>query len=161
MYPAVDVAIDLLKVAASSGYSLTPMQVQKLVYIAHGISLAQRGLPLINEKINAWQYGPVIPEIYGRFRNYQSQPIPLADLPESTRSSGIDTESLRILEDVVRNFARLSGGQLSELSHRVGSPWHSVWFDQKGHEVRGAIIPDSLIRPHYQQILHSGRVECL
>lgn len=161
MYSAVDVAVAILKTAQEKGFTLTQMQVQKLVYVAHGLSLAQRDLPLIKEHINAWQYGPVIPEIYARFKAYASSEIRVEELPEFKSNQDLDLETQRILNDVVDNFARLSGGQLSELSHRSGSPWHNVWFDRKGQVIRGAVIPNELIKPHYQHILQTGVVECL
>lgn len=161
MYQAVDIAVELLKAAQERGIQLTQMQLQKLVYVAHGLSLATRGLPMINENVNAWQYGPVIPEVYHRFKRYGNQPINFAILPEAQMYRPIDFESKNIIADTLNNFGNLSGTQLSEMSHRPGSPWHSVWYDGRGHEIRGAIIHDDLIRQHYQQILSSGVVQCL
>ena len=40
------------------------MKVLKLVYISHGFHLALTNDPLIKENVMAWQYGPVIPELY-------------------------------------------------------------------------------------------------
>jgi uncharacterized phage-associated protein len=161
MYNAVDVAIELLRVARKHAKPLTQMQLQKLVYVAHGLSLAKRNLPMIREQVNAWQYGPVIPEIYHRFKAYGANDINFADLPESKEADNFDKESRDILEEVVNAFAHYSGGQLSELSHRQGSPWHKVWFDSRGNEVRGAIINNDLIKTHYNQALLKGELECL
>lgn len=157
----MDIAVELLKAAQQRGLNLTQMQLQKLVYIAHGLSLATRGLPMINENVNAWQYGPVIPEVYHRFKIYGSQSISYRDLPEANFPISIDTESQSIIDATLNNFGNLSGLQLSEMSHREGSPWHSVWYDGCGKEIRGAIIHDDLIRQHYQQILSSGVAQCL
>lgn len=161
MYNAVDIAVALLKIAADKGKTLTQMQLQKLVYVAHGMSLAARNLPMIKQQVNAWQYGPVIPDIYHRFKAYGSLAIPVADLPENQQSLKLDQESVEILTEVVDSLADYSGGQLSELSHRAGSPWHKVWFDAKGREVRGAIIADEVIKQHYRQSLQSGGFACL
>lgn len=161
MYNAVNVAVTLLKSAQDRGLQLTQMQLQKLVYIAHGLSLATRGLPMINENVNAWQYGPVIPEVYHRFKIYGKHNIQFNSLPEATMPQMLDAESLNIIATTLDNFGELSGGQLSDMSHRTGSPWHNVWFDGAGHEVRGAIISNELIRRHYQQVVNTGTVSCL
>ena len=42
---------------------LTQMKLHKLVYFAHGICLAVYNKPLIKDEIQAWQYGPVVPEL--------------------------------------------------------------------------------------------------
>jgi len=49
-----------------SGPSFSPMKIIKLVYIAHGWMLGINGLPLMKDPIEAWRYGPVIRELYGK-----------------------------------------------------------------------------------------------
>lgn len=51
---------------ARSGGRLTPLQVIKLTYIAHGYSLAINGEPLVDEAVEAWRHGPVVPSVYHR-----------------------------------------------------------------------------------------------
>jgi uncharacterized phage-associated protein len=69
------VANAVLDEARDQGKSLTIMQLLKLVYIAHGWSLALLNVPLVNEEPEAWQHGPVFPSIYREFRRFGSQPI--------------------------------------------------------------------------------------
>lgn len=161
MYRAVDVAVEILRAGANHGKRFTHMQLQKLVYIAHGLSLANRNLPLIRENVNAWKFGPVIPEIYDRFKRYGAEPITLERLPESRQTSALDDESSTIISETVRIFGDLSGGQLSDMSHRSGSPWHKVWYDDCGHEIKGAVISDRLIKPHYEEIIRTGEADSL
>jgi uncharacterized phage-associated protein len=61
--------------AAADGKRLTPLQLIKLVYIAHGWYLGLTGEPLINEPPEAWQYGPVIPSLYPSSAYSLSSPI--------------------------------------------------------------------------------------
>ena len=42
----------------------TPMHVLKLVYLCHGWCLGFTGEALINEPVEAWTYGPVVPTVY-------------------------------------------------------------------------------------------------
>ena len=49
---------------------LTPLQVIKMVYIAHGYSLAILGEPLVEEAVEAWRYGPVLPSVYYAAKRY-------------------------------------------------------------------------------------------
>jgi uncharacterized phage-associated protein len=57
-----------------SGNTLTPLQLLKLAYIAHGWSFPIRKQGLIGERIEAWQYGPVSRRCTTRLRtSEQSQ----------------------------------------------------------------------------------------
>ena len=56
--------------------SLTPLKLQKLIYYAHGWHLAIRNAPLIDEVIEAWEYGPVVPNVYHEFKKFGNRPIP-------------------------------------------------------------------------------------
>lgn len=161
MYKAVDIAIEILRQGARHDQEFTHMQLQKLVYIAHGLSLGERALPLIQENVNAWKYGPVIPEIYDRFKRYGRDPIPFHALPEARQQSDIDEESEEIIQQTIDIFGSYTGGQLSELSHRPGSPWHNIWYDKNGHEIKGAVIDNTLIKPHYEQIIKNGHADSL
>ena len=74
-YLAKAVANEFLKLAQNENATLTQMKLQKLVYIAHGFNLALVDSALLEDKIQAWQYGPVIPSLYGEFKSFGNSPI--------------------------------------------------------------------------------------
>ena len=74
-YDSRAVANSILHNANETGKKLTPMQLIKLVYVANGWSLALLNRPLISEQIQAWQYGPVIPNVYRAFNRFGSAAI--------------------------------------------------------------------------------------
>ena len=59
-------------IIASSEAGMTPLQVIKTAYIAHGYSL---DVPLVREKAQAWRYGPVFPSLYFALRDHESDPV--------------------------------------------------------------------------------------
>jgi len=149
-YDAVEVAFTLLKYASMEGKSFTNLQLQKLVYVSHGLSLSHYDRPLIVQDVCAWQYGPVIPAVYFKFQSFGSD--------EVTDSCAVemDEQSEGIVKDVVSKLGHLTGSQLVELTHREGSPWHQVW-----DESRYKVIPDQVIKNHYLEIKRTGRTSCL
>ena len=106
-----------------------PMKVQKLVYIAHGRCLADRGLPLVSERVKAWVWGPVIPSLYHDLKSFGHRPImhPIFALPEQQfciLSIPLEDETtLDLLRRVWRTFSHHSAKTLSALTHVAGSPW--------------------------------------
>ena len=62
------VANELLRRAQDTGRDITPMQVVKLAYYCHAWMLGLYHRPLLEQPVEAWHYGPVVPEIYRRLR---------------------------------------------------------------------------------------------
>lgn len=121
------------------------MQALKLVYMAHGWCLAVHGRPLIDHRIEAWSYGPVIPETYYSFRQqdvHDLQPFHMFERP-------IEDTISELLEAVYNMYKDLSAGQLSNLTHIKGGPWHRVY--RRGLQFQ--TIPDELIAEHYKDKL--------
>lgn len=149
-YNSIAVANQFIDLAAKSGQKLTNMQLQKLVFLAHGISLALTDKPLTYHNIHAWQWGPVLPQLYKRFSTYGSSPVDKSGVcDEAMPETGEESE---VIASVWKNFGNLTGPQLSALTHQTGSPWDIVWnSDQYG------IIPNELIQNFYKKQPHVGR----
>ena len=119
----------------------TIMELIKLTYISHGWHLEIYNAPLFEDRIEAWQFGPVIPSVYRAFKSQGldiTSPIPR--VPEIT-----DDNVIRLLDQVYDIYGHFTGLQLSDLTHVPGGPWH-VTMEVGGQFQR---IPDSVIRPHY------------
>ena len=132
---------------------MTPMKVLKLAYITHGWHLAfTNGAPLITDDVEAWKYGPVIPSLYYGIKSYRKDPIPVQDaLRFAEPLDQVGRQDLKPLIDRVWHvYRKFSGLQLSDLTHRPGTPWHQVWEVEGGSAKHGAVIPNPLIQQHYQ-----------
>ena len=146
------VADDILKLAKRRDMVFTPMQLMKLVYIAYGWYLAIYNAKLFDDRIEAWKYGPVIPNLYHATKHFGGSIIP-HDLIANSPVSNPDLE--KFLDSIVRNYGHFSGIALSNLTHRQGTPWQQVYRP----DVLGIQIPDELIKAHYQEELHASETE--
>lgn len=144
---------------------LTQMQLQKLVYIAHGWNLAINDAPLTkaNEPIEAWDYGPVYRRLYRKTKLFGAKPLGrlirsnddqvyefFNGLPDDgeTEMAEPDRNEAAVLGKVWDSYGDLPAVQLSALTHRPGTPWSEVY----AREPRDGVIPDELIKQHYSKL---------
>lgn len=151
VYSAKELANYILDVAKSRGISLSNMALNKLVYFAYEHALLSKGRKLTNAKIEAWDHGPVIREIYGEFKKYGSSSIegratrynPASDQLELVVPN-ISEEDRDLVEEAIAPLIQLPAFVLRELSHDINSPWAMV----RGHSAisnPGMQITDDLI----------------
>jgi len=128
---------------------VTPMQLIKMVYIAHGYMLGARGRPLIDEPIEAWQYGPVVPSLYRSLKQFRSNAVSV--VPGASPCE-FDEDEQKVLDVVAKRYARYSAVALSAATHRPGSPWSITW-EAAG---KNATISNDLIEGFYKRLLQSA-----
>lgn len=166
----------LLKKAGLDGINLTPLQINKLVYICHGWVLAKLGRPLIDNhsgQIQAWKYGPVVQRVYSLLKDFGSQEVTYNDFCKKLDSFLIGEESadkflseklddlalkdpslLKLLDMVWYVYKDLTGGQLITITHKDGTPWDlEVKRNVFGQVVREVPIPDQTISDYYKNKL--------
>jgi uncharacterized phage-associated protein len=157
------VANYFLDLAGQEGKKLTPLKLQKLVFVAHGWYLAINGNSLVEDEFaEAWQYGPVFPSLYHEFKDLGRDTIDRQATKMSVTknaSGGFDIdisepelpddarEAKDVIDQVWSSYGKLSGLQLSDMTHRDGTPWEKVRTETAG--VNNADIPNDDIRQHY------------
>lgn len=146
MHDSRTVANRFLTLAQEAGDCLTPMQVLKLVYIAHGWMLGLYGRPLIKDEVQAWQYGPVIPTLYNAMRDYRGSVVTnaLKAPAEDTLTANEDD----LVQQVYGMYGKKSGPALSRLTHADGTPWDLTYRPGSF----GLVIPTDTIEDHYQRL---------
>ena len=147
------VANTLLKLALRDNRTLTHLQLQKLVYIAHGWHLGLEGEPLFSQPVLAWQHGPVIREVYDEFKGSGRQPIAhfYKKLDRSTFLEKIpfveSASANRMIERVWESYSDVGAIALRGLTHLKGTPWDDVYKDGSG---AGRVIPTESIQEYYR-----------
>ena len=168
-YDPKAIANYFIELARSQGCPLTPMKLQKLVYYVHGWHLAIKDSPLINEQVEAWTFGPVIPSLYRTFRHCGNQPIDrcasclttrMADCAEDCTIHevfpGLEDEpeqaefTRSLLDRIWEIYGKYTAIQLSNTTHEPDTPWHRVYTEYQGRMPKGTDIPASWIREHFR-----------
>lgn len=144
------VANKILDLAVVADKTVTPMQLIKLVYLCHAWSLGLTGKPLIDEHVEAWRYGPVIRSLYQKVKDSRDFPVngPLKDFIGRKPKDEFSVNENEVIEQVYNLYGDFSGISLSNLTHKIGSPWSIIW-DSEGEN---SAIPNDLIEHHYKQL---------
>ncbi len=96
-----------------------PLKLQKLLYLAQGYSYAFYDRPLFNDELEGWVHGPVVRDVYNKFKNYQYNSIDINYEVEE-----LDDEAKEVLNYVIDNFSKYDAKYLEDLSHHQ-EPWIS------------------------------------
>lgn len=142
---SAEIANEFIRRAAAEGRALTQMQLQKLVYIAHGWNLAINGEKLTHDDPQAWDYGPVYRDLWQALKAYGRLPVKreirngeylpemlddqIAALPARARLS---EEERAIIDRVYQNYGGFHAFKLSALTHEPGTPWTQVYAEGSG-----------------------------
>ena len=129
--------------------SITPLKLQKLLYYAQAWSLVFRDQTLFDEDIEAWVHGPVVPNVYARYKQYRYN-----SLPQEKQNNFISTEEAEILLTVLKAYGAMSGKSLEHLTHSE-YPWvkarAGLRIDQKSQ--RKILIQD--MKRYYSRFVES------
>lgn len=126
----------------ADGRTPTIMELLKLVYISHGWFLEINKRPLFNNQIEAWKFGPVIPDAYQAFR---PQGVTI-DKALDDYDVEIDGETASLLAEIMRIYGSMSASDLSRITHVKGGPW-DVATRSYGYF---APMDNDLIQAHYE-----------
>ena len=147
MHDSRVIANRFLELARARGETLTPIQVLKLVYIAHGWMLGLHRRPLIADPIEAWRYGPVVPKLYECVRRYRGKPV--TDLmSQPLDAPPLDAEEADIVSQVDALYGPIDGLKLSGMTHAPGTPWSIV----NARTDDDLVIPDEVIGAYYARL---------
>lgn len=157
--PSAAVANYFLDLGLRESIPITPLKLQKLVYFAHGWYLGFTGEPLLNEGIQAWEYGPVIPSLYHDFKEFGNNPI-TRYAGGSCHGQKLSQELLAarsLIERVWAVYSKFTASQLSALSHEANGPWQQVVARmERGPFQKNAQIPNDLISRFFRS--RAGKV---
>lgn len=109
---------------------LTNMKMNKLLYFAQGHYLKKYGETLFNDRIEAWEHGPVVPAVYNAYKGFGDRPITGYD---ERMLSEVTPEVEEVLYGIARKYGKYTASALRNMTHVVGSPWDQVYEPNKAH----------------------------
>lgn len=169
-YSAASIANLFLNLGFKEKKPISPMQIQKLIYLAHGYYLYRHnGEPLINEVFQAWRFGPVLSSIYFDCRHFgrtgikqfllddfdsvddRDNPYPIDPRPRPAPLPD-NKEVKKIVDFVWRTYGKYDPIRLSQWTHEKEGPWDKI--TKGGSDIlRNKEVPNEEIHDYFKRKL--------
>jgi uncharacterized phage-associated protein len=129
-------------ICEKSGWSITQLALQKILYLANMVHLGRGYGPLLDGHFEAWDYGPVHPIVYQKVKAFGSKPIPnvfwLRDPVDGTIKDVLDEACVRLLNK--------TPGELVQNTHWSKGAWARHYLP----DVKNIAIPEASILDDYR-----------
>lgn len=144
-FTAIDVARHIVNYVNQNGGVISNLKLQKILYFIQGTYLSTAGKLCFPDLIHAWDFGPVIPEVYYEFKRFGSNSIPTIHTIYSSRhEAGLPkcwayedkiegTEDAFVINTVINSIGQYSTTVLGDIIYD-----HGAWT--KARETEDKII---------------------
>lgn len=97
-------------------------KLNRLVYLAQVEAVATTGELLFEDRIEAWQCGPVVPAVIHAFGEWGDTAI-----TEPIEHAEVKPDAARLIDSVAEKYGQLSAFDLVSLVRRPGGAWARVY----------------------------------
>ena len=119
VYDALEIAEYIIDYCNSKSVPISNLKLQKILYFVQAEFLVSRDKPCFKDEIQAWDFGPVIPRVYRKYKIYGS-----GNIPSRIQSwfCLIDKSDIRLINDMTDQCIKYTASELVEITHHQ-SPW--------------------------------------
>lgn len=136
MYSAMQIAKYAINKCTIDEHPISNLQLQKILYYIQR-DLLQNGMDGFDDEIQAWQFGPVVPEVYRQYCGFGAIPIRMK------YDVKITPEYMDIINPIIEQKRRLNPWDMVNDTHQQGKAWSLTYQDGLGSY---SVISKDLIR---------------
>ena len=125
-YKALDVAKYIIDKCTRDRKPISNLQLQKILYFIQKECL-KNGTIAFYDDIEAWQFGPVVPDVYYRFCGAGAMPITL-----TFDSLELESSDKVLFDKVIVDRRNQNPWDLVNETHKEGEAWDRVYQGGKG-----------------------------
>lgn len=137
MYKAMDLANYIVDKCIKDNVPITNLQLQRILYFVQKDFL-KRGSPAFSDYIEAWEFGPVVPNVYFCFCGFGAMPIFIS----RDTVPNLSTDK-NIIDNIVEAKRDLESWVTAKETNKNTGAWFKVFNNGKGNR---SIIPVNLIK---------------
>lgn len=142
---AMDVAAHVVNRCIDLDMPVSNLKLQKMLYFLEINFLINFDKNLIDEDFEAWQYGPVLKEVYDKYSFFAASSIKVRQKPQNN----LPNEYKNSIINNIDHLAKIDAWSLVEYSHKPDTPWAKTYCDGKGNHQK---ISKELLRKYAQNI---------
>lgn len=141
MFSALDIAKYVLKRQEEYPMGISNLKLQKLLYYIQAYHLVFTGNPIFEDAIEAWEYGPVVPDVYKYYKSYGFDLLPVP--PDKIQIDNVD--SIGVISSVLSTYGDRTAMELVYKTH-TEDPWMNSYQPGENN-----VIPHSLLKKYYKK----------
>lgn len=138
VYEVLDIARYIINYNNQHGCGISNLKLQKILYFVQAAFLVNKSEPCFYEDIEAWDFGPVVPEIYHEFKMYGSNDIPhINDYIDYSKGiweakkvifneNIISGDDKKLLDNMIEQCNQHSANDLVRITHGQ-APWQNAY----------------------------------
>lgn len=147
MYNVLDICRYIINYSNEKEYGISNLKLQKILYFVQAYFLIMKDEKCFQERIEAWDFGPVVPIAYHEFKQYGSGNIPkiisyvkfndenMWNIQRIEYDENIiSQENRQLINEVVDKFSEYSATDLVTLTHKQ-APWKDAYVPHKNKEI--------------------------
>lgn len=142
MYSALDVSKHIIQRCNETGNTISNLKLQKILYFVQAEFLVSTGGACFPEAIEAWDFGPVVPEVYHRYKVYGSANIPYMGGGKTVKISSKDQ---KLMDGIIDECSGYSASSLVEITHQQ-DPWRDAYRPYMGN-----VITTQSIKKYFEE----------
>lgn len=155
MYDVLDICRYVINYSNKKDYEISNLKLQKLLYFIQAYFLINNKL-CFNEKIEAWDVGPIVPIAYNEYKQYGNTHIWSSDYymdfnpsdPWKIKRIKFDENIIneidkKLINKVIDKFADYTSTDLADIIYKQ-TPWKKIYIKNQHNE-----IPISLIKEYF------------
>ena len=138
-FPVLELAKYIVVKCINNEHPISNLQLQKILFYVQREFLHSLNRPAFIESIEAWPFGPVVPDVYYYFCGAGAMRIGVCSTPDDTILSMSENER-RIIDSIIESKRTLNPWDMVAETHKQGGAWDSVYNGGYGNR---EIIPIS------------------
>lgn len=123
---------------------ISNLTLQKLLYYIQAYTLITTGKTAFDARIEAWTYGPVIPEVYYAFKKN-------SNIYTNNSYEDLDTDTTVIVKNIVDKLGGLDPFVLVKRTHT-----YDTWIKAWNNTLNNKINPEAILTYHSKRFTETG-----